>query len=389
MFEKSLEELKALGADITTTEIKQQPELWRDAFTIYQDNKAAIEAFLADARAMDPSQRVSVIFTGAGSSDYAGDMAAPYLRTVGDTDAYDFKAIASTDIVSAPHSFLRAKDPVVLVSFARSGNSPESLAAVDVVRKYCKNAKFINITCAPEGKLAVESADDPDALTILIPRANDKGFAMTGSLSCMTLMACLIFDTASDEDKARWVETAAKMGEEALSREDELTPITKGGLKRIVYLGSGAFGGLAQEVQLKILELAAGVTATSFDTSISYRHGPKSFVDGDAVVVIFANPDPYVRQYDMDMLKEIHDDGICKQVIGVQQDTDTVFEGDNFTFKGYETLPEAYLAMPFLIVGQTIAMHNALEHGNLPDTPSPTGQVTRVVHGVTIHPFEA
>ena len=389
MFKKTIDEMRALGADITTTEIMQQPELWRDAYKIYQDNKEAIEGFLATARAMDPSQRLSVIFTGAGSSDYAGDMAAPYLRHAGDTDAYDFKAIASTDIVSDPHCFLHAKDPVVLVSFARSGNSPESLAAVDVVRKFNKNAMFLNITCAPEGKLAVESADDPKALTILIPRANDKGFAMTGSLSCMTLMACLIFDTASDDDKARWVETAAKMGEEVVAREGELDPITTGGLDRIVYLGSGAFGGLAQEVQLKILELAAGKTATSFDTSISYRHGPKSFVDGNSVVIIFANPDSYARQYDMDMLKEIQGDGICKQVIGVQQDTDTVFEGDNFTFKGYETLPEGYLAMPFLMVGQTIALHNALEYKNTPDTPSPTGQVTRVVHGVTIHPFEA
>ena len=48
MFEKDIEELKALGADITTAEIKQQPELWRDAYNIYRENKDAVEAFLAD-----------------------------------------------------------------------------------------------------------------------------------------------------------------------------------------------------------------------------------------------------------------------------------------------------------------------------------------------------
>ena len=83
-----------------------------------------------------------------------------------------------------------------------SGNSPESLAAVAVAKELVHNVKFLNITCAPEGKLAVESADDPNALTLLIPRANDKGFAMTGSYSCMTLLSTLIFDTASDEQKA-------------------------------------------------------------------------------------------------------------------------------------------------------------------------------------------
>ena len=121
MFEKDLEELKSLGAHITTAEIKQQPDLWRDAFNIYKENKEAVEAFLADLKELG---RVSVVFAGAGTSDYVGDTVAPYLRHAGDTDAFDFKPIATTDIVSAPLDFLRPEDPTVLVSFARSGNSP-------------------------------------------------------------------------------------------------------------------------------------------------------------------------------------------------------------------------------------------------------------------------
>ena len=254
MFEKSVEELTELGAQITTAEIAQQPELWRDTLNIYRENKEAIEAFLAEARAMGEG-RLSVVFTGAGTSDYVGDTCAPYLRHAGNTDLYDFKPIATTDIVSAPRDFLRAEDPTLVVSFARSGNSPESLAAVAVAKELVHNVKFLNITCAPEGKLAVESADDPNALTLLIPRANDKGFAMTGSYSCMTLLSTLIFDTASDEQKAEWVETIAKMGEEVISREPEIADYLAGDFNRVTYLGSGSFGGLAQESQLKILEL--------------------------------------------------------------------------------------------------------------------------------------
>ena len=72
MFEKSVEELTELGAQITTAEIAQQPELWRDTLNIYRENKEAIEAFLAEARAMGEG-RLSVVFTGAGTSDYVGD----------------------------------------------------------------------------------------------------------------------------------------------------------------------------------------------------------------------------------------------------------------------------------------------------------------------------
>jgi len=138
MFEKDLEELKGLGADITTAEIKQQPELWEDTYQIYQDNKAAIEELLASARAMGDG-RLTVVFTGAGTSDYVGDTVAPYLRRAGNTDLYDFKPIATTDIVSAPRDFLNPDEPTLLVSFARSGNSPESLAAVQVAKQFGHN----------------------------------------------------------------------------------------------------------------------------------------------------------------------------------------------------------------------------------------------------------
>ena len=55
---------------------------------------------------------------------------------------------------------------------------------------------------------------------------------------------------------------------------------------------------------------------------------------------------------------------------------------------GAEGLPAAYLALPFVLVAQTIALLNSVRVGNTPDTPSPSGTVNRVVKGVTIHPFE-
>lgn len=388
MFEKTSEELHEIGGYNTTVEIKQQPELWLDTLNIYRENLEAIESLLADARAMGEG-RLSVVFTGAGTSDYVGDTCAPYLRHAGDTKLYDFKPIATTDIVSAPRDFLNPDEPTVLVSFARSGNSPESLAAVQVAKTFVKNVKFINLTCAPEGKLAVESADDPNALTILIPRANDKGFAMTGSYSCMTLLSTLIFDTASLEQKTAWVEQAAKMGEDVVAREAEIAEFLSGDFNRVTYLGSGSFVGLAQEAQLKILELAHGLVATSWDSCMGYRHGPKSFVDDKTLVFVYMNNDEYTRQYDLDILNEINGDQIAAKTIAIQQDGSTKFDGKAFTFSGFDALPEGYLALPFVMVAQVISLLNSVRVGNTPDTPSPSGTVNRVVKGVTIHPFEA
>lgn len=387
MFEMTTDQLNEIGGFNTTTEIKQQPELWLDTLNIYKENLEAIESFLAEARAMGEG-RLSVVFTGAGTSDYVGDTCAPYLRHAGDTKLYDFKPIATTDIVSAPRDFLNPDEPTVVVSFARSGNSPESLAAVQVAKIFVKNVKFINITCAPEGKLAVESEGDADQLTLLIPRANDKGFAMTGSYSCMTLLSTLIFDTASLEQKTAWVEAAAKLGEDVVARESEIAEFLSGDFNRVTYLGSGSFVGLAQEAQLKILELAHGLVATSWDSCMGYRHGPKSFVDDKTIVFVYMNNDEYTRQYDLDILNEINGDQIAAKTIAIQQDGAIKFDGTSFTLAG-EALPEGYLALPFVMVAQVISLLNSVRVGNTPDTPSPSGTVNRVVKGVTIHPFEA
>lgn len=387
MFELTTDQLNEIGGFNTTTEIKQQPELWLDTLNIYKENLEAIESFLAEARAMGEG-RLSVVFTGAGTSDYVGDTCAPYLRHAGDTKLYDFKPIATTDIVSAPRDFLNPDEPTVVVSFARSGNSPESLAAVQVAKTFVKNVKFINITCAPEGKLAVESEGDADQLTLLIPRANDKGFAMTGSYSCMTLLSTLIFDTASLEQKTAWVEAAAKLGEDVVARESEIAEFLSGDFNRVTYLGSGSFVGLAQEAQLKILELAHGLVATSWDSCMGYRHGPKSFVDDKTIVFVYMNNDEYTRQYDLDILNEINGDQIAAKTIAIQQDGAIKFDGTSFTLAG-EALPEGYLALPFVMVAQVISLLNSVRVGNTPDTPSPSGTVNRVVKGVTIHPFEA
>ena len=386
MFEKSAAELEELGAYATTSEIIQQPDIWLDTFDVYAQHAEEVRAFLESARPAEGG-RVTVVFTGAGSSEYVGNTCSPYLRSVVRGHGFDFKPVASTDLVSAPTQFLSPDDPTVLVSFARSGNSPESLAAIEVVRTVCTSVKFLNITCAPDGRLATEMQNDPDALTLLLPKANDDGFAMTGSYSCMYLLATLLFDPSDDDSKRAWVEAASRLGRDVLRREEQVSSYVEGDFSRVTYLGSGALGGLAQEAQLKILELAAGETATSFGTSMGYRHGPKSFVDASTLVFLFVSNDHYTRQYDLDMLNEIKADGICKRVVAIEQDTGELFGGTSFDLSGEEALPDGYLVLPFIVFGQTIALHNSIRVGDTPDTPSPTGQVTRVVHGVTIHPF--
>lgn len=387
MFSKTNKELEQLGAKITTREIEQQPELWQQTWSIYQEKKSEIDEFLATIN--QKWGKVRVIFTGAGTSAYVGNTITPYLQKRGDRSKYNFEAIDTTKIVSTPEDYLEKSTPTILVSFARSGNSPESVATVELAKKMVTNLYQVAITCAPEGKLAQDLKGDTTGLVLLMPEKSlDQGFAMTGSFSCMSLAALLVFDTLADHEKKEIIDQIAEMGQSVINREAEIQSLVDTDFNRIVYIGSGCLGGLAEETRLKILELTAGEVAALFDTSMGLRHGPKSFLNSNTIVFDYVSNNSYTRQYDLDILNEIKDDQIVPLVMAVGQEKEGQnYSGASFTFSEKKLLPDAYLALPDVMFGQTVALLTSIKVNNKPDTPSPTGTVNRVVKGVTIREF--
>lgn len=390
MFTEEKKRLEQLGAEITTREIRQQPELWKETIELYQAVQTEIENFLSKVRKQAQGKRTRVIFTGAGTSQYVGDTVVPYLRKHGNTQEFTFESIGTTDIVAEPQEFLMKEEPTLLVSFARSGNSPESLAAVEIANQLVKTVHHLSITCAEEGKLAQISQKDPNSFLFLMPtRSNDAGFAMTGSFSCMTLGALLTFDQTAMTEKQGYIATLSDLGNEVIARENEIKKIVELDFERIVYVGSGSLAGLTREAQLKILELTAGKIATVFDSSMGFRHGPKSFINEKTIMFGFINNDPYTRDYDLDVLEEVHGDEIASGVFAITQPGERNFSGDTFEFAtGTSLLPDAYLALGYVMVAQTVALLTSVKVANTPDTPSPTGTVNRVVKGVTIHDYK-
>ncbi|MGT2800538.1 SIS domain-containing protein [Streptococcus marmotae] len=387
MFHLPKEELERFGASITVAEIYQQPDLWKEAYQLYHDKLEIITAFLKDIKAKHDF--IQVIFTGAGTSDFVGQTIANYLNQVNDTKQIRFITIGSVEIVARPHDYLQADIPTILVSFARSGNSPESLAAVEIAKQLVDTLYQVTITCAPEGKLAQAAEGDAANLLLLQPAlSNDKGFAMTGSYSCMSLTALLVFSPETVEVKASWVDTIVALGQDVLDREDDVQDLVELDFERVIYLGSGGFYGLAHEAQLKILELTAGKIATMYESPLGFRHGPKSLINEKTVVILFASNDAYTRQYDVDLVNEVYGDQIATRIVVLSADKLAGTDAPNFVLaEGGVDLPDVFLSFPYILFGQTFATMTALKCKNLPDTPSPTGTVNRVVQGVTIHPL--
>ena len=387
MLDYTKEELLELGAEITTREIYQQPDVWKEAFEAYQEKREEIAAFLQDIAAKH--DYIKVILTGAGTSAYVGDTLVPYFKEVYDERKWNFNAIATTDIVANPQIYLKKEVPTVLVSFARSGNSPESVATVDLAKALVDELYQVTITCAAEGKLALQAHGDDRNLLLLQPAAsNDAGFAMTSSFTSMMLTALLVFDPTEFAIKAERFEVLSSLARKVLDNVADVKELVDLEFNRVIYLGAGPFFGLAHEAQLKILELTAGQVATMYESPVGFRHGPKSLINEDTVVIVFGTTTDYTRKYDLDLVREVAGDRIARRVVLLSDQAFGLENVKEVVLGCGGVLNDVYRVFPYIVYGQLFALLTSLKVGNRPDTPSPTGTVNRVVQGVIIHEFK-
>ena len=387
MLDYTKEELLELGAEITTREIYQQPDVWKEAFEAYQEKREEITAFLQDIAAKH--DYIKVILTGAGTSAYVGDTLVPYFKEVYDERKWNFNAIATTDIVTNPQTYLKKEVPTVLVSFARSGNSPESVATVDLAKALVDELYQVTITCAAEGELALQAHGDDRNLLLLQPAAsNDAGFAMTSSFTSMMLTALLVFDPTEFAVKAERFEVLSSLARKVLDNVADVKELVDLDFNRVIYLGAGPFFGLAHEAQLKILELTAGQVATMYESPVGFRHGPKSLINEDTVVIVFGTTTDYTRKYDLDLVREVAGDQIARRVVLLSDQAFGLENVKEVVLGCGGVLNDVYRVFPYIVYGQLFALLTSLKVGNRPDTPSPTGTVNRVVQGVIIHEFK-
>lgn len=387
MLDYTKEDLIELGAEITTREIYQQPQVWQTAFENYKAQADEIAAFLNNID--EKYDYIKVILTGAGTSAYVGDTLLPYFRKIYDERKWNFNAIATTDIVANPLAYLHKEVTTILVSFARSGNSPESVAAVDLAKDIVEELYQITITCAAEGKLAQQAHGDERNLLLLQPApSNDAGFAMTSSFTSMMLTALLVFDKADLAAKAEKVFALMTLSQEVLDSAEAIQKMVSLDYNRVIYLGAGPFFGLAHEAQLKILELTAGQVATMYESPVGFRHGPKSLVNEKTVVVVFGSTDSYTKLYDFDLVREVAGDEIARKVILLTDQKEDLENVEQVIFSSQQLADDVYRVFPYIVYGQLFALLTALKVKNRPDTPSPTGTVNRVVQGVIIHSFD-
>ena len=387
IFNISADKMQETSSGFTLQEIYQQPATWRKTCAQLAACKDELQAFLDQ---VVKAEDFDIVLTGAGTSEFVGNS---LFQALNERYNYKVKSYGTTDIVPSPENFLSRTKPTVLVSFGRSGNSPESLGAVEAAEAVCQNLYHLFVTCNHEGTLSklADTRDNCFALN-LTPETHDQSFAMTSSFTNMYMATYLAFNLDRLEELTEKIEKICAATENFLDNQYGIAGeiVEEFDFERIVYLGNIALKGVSQESALKMLELTAGKVATMFDSPLGFRHGPKSIIDDTTLTVVYLSDDAYKRQYEIDLIREM----------GPQRKKNRIAVIMNTPCNGLDNLVDYQLVMDcgqamdnvllgfmFIVFAQTLAVLKSLSLDITPDSPCPTGEVNRVVKGVTLYPY--
>jgi tagatose-6-phosphate ketose/aldose isomerase len=346
----------------TLEEIYRQPLLWP---TTLENVRSA------SGRLQLPGKlkQARVLLTGAGTSAYAASaVASAWPHAI---------AVPTTDLLLDAESYLLGVDAVV--SLARSGDSPESVAVVERVRALRPDILQFAIVCNKDGALSRSALD---GLIFLDPRTNDKSLVMTSSFSNLVLAGLVL---AQPDAVAASLDEFSKHAASLLPGIDQACRRAAARIRdRIAVLSSSPLLGWAREAGLKTLEMTAGRFPLLTETYLGLRHGPMSFVKADTLVLCLLSSDPVRRLYEIDLLRELRAKKIG-YLVGI---ADPATSEGLFDEVITAVVPHANDALrtPFEILGpQLLGYHLSLGIGLNPDSPSPDGVINRVVQGVIIH----
>ncbi|CAG5067452.1 D-galactosamine-6-phosphate deaminase AgaS [Dyadobacter sp. CECT 9623] len=380
MQKNEITELESGAEAHTQREILSQPELWQEVYHLIKKESAKISSFLMPVL---QKQNLRILLTGAGTSGYIGDAAQGTLQKLWRRTV---QAVPTTEIVTQPEATFIRSVPTLLISFARSGNSPESVEAARLANHCCDEIYHLIITCNGEGALAnMHSEASNNVFCLILPeRTNDKSLAMTSSFTCMLLSALLVARVDSLEDEHPKIQRITEQGNVILEKQTLLENLVLSGFERVVFLGSGENLGIAKECHLKLLELTDGKRVVMSDSFLAFRHGPRAFVNENTLMVYLFSRNPHIQRYERDLAEDISRDARAIYSLQIGGVDGLVLPNSSKIELSIDT-ENQYQMIPVTLVGQLLGYYSSVHLGINPDSPSTSGSISRVVQGVNIY----
>jgi tagatose-6-phosphate ketose/aldose isomerase len=374
----------ASGYGHTLREIAQQPVTWLETASRVLEDLPRIEAALVGAGLGNGG---GLVLTGSGSSLYAGECLALPLQS---RLRMPVAAVGAGQLLTHPVASLPPVGPYALVSFARSGNSPESRAVVDSLLDDPRVSHLI-LTCNRQGTLATGYGDVARVHTLVLDeKTNDKSLVMTSSFTNLVLAGRFLGFTQASEAYLASTRILARGAAWTLQcAADTVARIARSGFTSAVYLASGWRMGAAHEAALKMLEMNDGRVSTLPESYLGLRHGPMSAIHDETLIVAFLSSDPVVRAYESDLIRELDRKklGARRVIIGASVPKELAPGPDDaiVDVAPAGALGDEEMVLIDVLAGQLLAFFRCLSEGLRPDSPSTDGVISRVVSGFEIH----
>ena len=379
LFGRSDAEQERRGYFHTLREICQQPWTWLRTCERMIASRESLKQDLAGIR--------NLALTGSGSSEYAAEcVRLPLQNELGICT----ESIHGGALLMYGGKALPPERPGLLVSLARSGDSPESSGVVELLLDTEPDVRHVVVTCNEQGSLARAWREHKRVHVITLPsETHDKSLVMTSSFTNLLLATRFLGMLERQHEYRKLCQTVSQITQELiLSNFDTLAKIAAREFRRAVFLGSGSRFAASREAALKMLELTSGRVTTICETYLGFRHGPMSYVQDDTLIVCHLSSDPTMRAYELDLLHEVDRKklGLCKVIVGENvpasavRDSDEVIECRGLIELGDEEGPTI-----FVVVAQLLAFFRCLEEGLQPDSPSEGGIINRVVGKFPLH----
>jgi glutamine---fructose-6-phosphate transaminase (isomerizing) len=331
----------------TFSEITSQPEAWTDAIRAFEANQATLKQAWT---ALAPKR---LLFTGCGSTYYLAQVAAALFQSLTGVPA---QACPASEIVLFTNQALTEVAQTLLVAISRSGTTTETLAAIARFRQLGGRGVWA-ITCYPQVALAQE-AD----LTLLAEAAQEQSLAQTRSFASMLILAQALAATIAGEDisvLARLPELGRHLIEKTAPLSEKLGSQTD--LKQHFFLGSGPQYGLACEAMLKMKEMS--ISHSEAFHFLEFRHGPKSLVDEQSLVVGLLSPSAFIPE--SQVLREMA--ALGGQTLALNSLPDKV--ETRWSIQLTPDLPAWARPVLYLPPLQLLGYHRAMSKGLDPDSP--------------------
>jgi len=379
LFRATEDEQRGQGYYHTLREIRQQPFTWTHTANQMAGFASDLGPCVSDLR--------NLILTGSGSSEYAGHCARLAIQ---DRLGVNTLAVGAGALLAHSYHALPPGRPALLVSLARSGDSPESVGTLSLLLKTDPAIRHLVLTCNARGKLATNfPASAGVRVVTLDERTNDRSLVMTSSFTNLALAAEFLGYLDQPELYTKRCRQLSNIAKQLLETQfEKLAEAGSLDFKRAVFLGSGPRSGATLEAALKMLEMTAGQVAAISETYLGLRHGPMSFVHADTLVVCFLSPEGTARAYECDLIREIDQKnlGMMKVIVGdavpseLARDRDVVIDCPGLGELGEYTVPVVEV-----MVGQLLGFFRCIRQGLRPDLPSENGVINRVVQSFALH----